>query len=132
MRPCLPQYIFGNKPRIFIFGYLKKNDDSVKEAPAYCRSFLDGLRNWKGFHFFHYFNSDLQAGIQFGSVALCPINTLPHFTMVQSSLPKNVVFLHTRTCVMLRTFLPSREILFPVQILERISSLGSVVLWLSR
>ena len=22
----------------------KKNDDSVKEAPAYCRSFLDGLQ----------------------------------------------------------------------------------------
>ena len=23
--------------------YIKKNDDSVKEAPAYCQSFLDGL-----------------------------------------------------------------------------------------
>ena len=26
---------------------LKKNDDSVKEAPAYCRSFLDSLYNLK-------------------------------------------------------------------------------------
>ena len=25
-----------------------KNDDSVKEAPAYCWSFLDGLHTWKG------------------------------------------------------------------------------------
>ena len=25
-----------------------KNDDSVKEAPAYCRSFLDSLPFWKG------------------------------------------------------------------------------------
>ena len=25
----------------------KKNDDFVKEAPAYCRSFLDGLDTWK-------------------------------------------------------------------------------------
>ena len=31
-----------------------KNDDSVKEAPAYCRSFLDGLHNEKLF---------LQAGL---------------------------------------------------------------------
>ena len=27
--------------------YAKKNDDSVKEAPAYCRSFLDSLYNCK-------------------------------------------------------------------------------------
>ena len=27
--------------------YVNKNDDSVKEAPAYCRSFLDGLYNTK-------------------------------------------------------------------------------------
>ena len=26
----------------------KKNDDSVKEAPAYCRSFLDGLYKTNG------------------------------------------------------------------------------------
>ena len=37
-------------------------------------------------------NSDLQAGIWFGSVALSPIINLPHFTMVKSSLPNNVVF----------------------------------------
>ena len=29
-------------------GICKKNDDSVKEAPAYCRSFLDGLNGLKG------------------------------------------------------------------------------------
>ena len=45
---------------------------------------------------------------------------------------KMLSFLHTRTCVMPRTFLPSREILFPVQTADRISGLGSVVLWLSR
>ena len=25
--------------------FVKKNDDSVKEAPAYCRSFLDSLHS---------------------------------------------------------------------------------------
>ena len=28
--------------------FLRKNDDSVKEAPAYCRSFLDGLTKLMG------------------------------------------------------------------------------------
>ena len=28
-----------------------KNDESVKEAPAYCRSFLDCLHNWKAFSY---------------------------------------------------------------------------------
>ena len=37
-------------------------------------------------------NSDLQAGIWFGSVALSPIITFPHFTKVYLSLPKDVVF----------------------------------------
>ena len=37
-------------------------------------------------------NSYLQAGIWFGSLALSPIITFPHFTMVYLSLPKNVVF----------------------------------------
>ena len=33
-----------------------KNDDSVKEAPAYCRSFLDGLNRLKGRPKTLYFN----------------------------------------------------------------------------
>ena len=33
-----------------------KNDDSVKEAPAYCRSFLDGLNKLKGRPKTPYFN----------------------------------------------------------------------------
>ena len=37
-------------------------------------------------------NSDLQAGIWFGSVAVGPIISFPHFTVVWSSLPKNVIF----------------------------------------
>ena len=41
-------------------------------------------------------------------------------------------FLHTFTWVMPRTFLPSREILFPVYAADRISSLESVLMWLSR
>ena len=41
-------------------------------------------------------------------------------------------FLHTCACMMPRTFLPSREILFPVYTADRISGLESVVLWLSR
>ena len=32
----------------------EKNDDSVKEAPAYCRSFLDGLYNWKACHYWKF------------------------------------------------------------------------------
>ena len=32
---------------IYFIQLKKKNDDSVKEAPAYCRSFLDGLYNTK-------------------------------------------------------------------------------------
>ena len=44
-------------------------------------------------------NSDLQAGIWFGSVALSLIMTFPHSTMVLLSLPKNVVFsAHVHVC----------------------------------
>ena len=44
-------------------------------------------------------NSDLQAGIWFGSVALSPVITLPHFTIFLSSLPKNVIFsAHVHMC----------------------------------
>ena len=40
MKTCPPDSkIFESTP------YLTKNDDSVKEAPAYCRSFLDSLYN---------------------------------------------------------------------------------------
>ena len=35
---------------------MTKNDDSVKEAPAYCRSFLDGLNKLKGRPKTPYFN----------------------------------------------------------------------------
>ena len=34
-------------PKKMLGPNFKKNDDSVKEAPAYCQSFLDGLP--KGF-----------------------------------------------------------------------------------
>ena len=30
---------------IFVRDTVQKNDDYVKEAPAYCRSSLDGLKN---------------------------------------------------------------------------------------
>ena len=44
-------------------------------------------------------NSDLQAGIWFGGVALSPIITFPHFTMVQLCFPKNVIFsAHVHMC----------------------------------
>ena len=31
-----------------------KNDNSVKEAQTFCQSFLDGLHNWKAFHYWKF------------------------------------------------------------------------------
>ena len=40
-------WVFESVPPIVVLQY-QKNDDYVKEAPAYCRSFLDGLHTVKG------------------------------------------------------------------------------------
>ena len=59
------------------------------------------------------FNSDLQVGIWFSSVALPPIITIPISLWLSPLCLKMLSFLHKSIC-MQHKFLPSREILFPV------------------
>ena len=77
-------------------------------------------------------NSDLQAGIWFGSVAPSPKITLLQSPMAQLSLLKKSSFLNICACPMPRTFLSLHQILFLAQTADSISGFGSVWLCPSR